>query len=280
MPEGGFNKKLSLEETIEASAKIVIVKWVKNGPKTPENFPNTSIYDWIEVKVTDSLKGSYRIGDKFNLNTSDVCGYNQNYNEFSGADNYLLFLNENNGPVFVRKNNEYYDGLKQYKIVGNNIEGLNITVQELKNKIPGYKNIKIYSVKEFQDLCCEDCDCFLSPIEPVIFKVEGYVIKDEVVPFNCPRNPDGTMPMCSRPVYHRFLIINDSPDDQGGLKLLYGRFEKGEFKIGEKYVFDVKVGLSFDSYTISNVSPPNDNPNNFWETILNLINNFWHWLFR
>jgi hypothetical protein len=274
IPEGGLGPIMTLEDTIGVASRIVIVKWFKNGPITPDDFPNTSVYDSIKVEVVNSLKGSLKIGERFDLNTYDSCGYNQNFESFSGSDQYLLFLSKNNGPVIqIRKiDNATSYGLKQYKVVGENIDGLNITVDELKNKISGGDGIKKYSVAEFENFLQNNeviCDygpettTICPPYTPLILYndhlLEGYVIKDEAVTFSCPRNSDGTISMCSRPKWHRFLIIGDSVNAKDGFKIFYGSYEAGEFKIGEKYIFTVKVldynRINFDSYSSASNLP-------------------------
>ena len=136
-----YYEYLTLEQTISSSTNIVISEITGNSRKSYKDFPVTSQDDWIEMNITQVLKGNVGVNNKIKIKTLDTCGYKSNFSDSFGerGKKYLIFLGDKDSdnlwlPVV---GSNYERGLRQDEIEGENIVGLNITVNDLKNKING-----------------------------------------------------------------------------------------------------------------------------------------------
>jgi len=96
---------------------------------------------------------------------------------------------------------------------------------------------KTYSVSEYTAL---------NKIPRTDYPVKGFVIKNEQIPWECPKNV-----VCSPPIFTDYLIINDSPQDSNGLYVGYGGYDSRKFKIGRAFIFNLWLEQFNEQYNAS-----------------------------
>lgn len=130
---------LGLEETIENSAYIVIAEKI-NQSNEEIVFPFGGPM-WNEISIKEILKGNSSLGNNIKIDTSAPCGYPGYYPDLDYNQEYLVFVGEVYTipmdvykPVIYREENKTYYGFKALSIKDNQIETINISVNEFKER--------------------------------------------------------------------------------------------------------------------------------------------------
>src|SRR3989344_8032376 len=159
------------------------------------------------MNITQTLKGNLGVNNKIKIKTSDACGYGSNFSDGFGESGkkYLIFLGNKDGddlwlPV---AGSNYERGLRQYEIAKENIVGLNITVNNLKNKINNgdVNNVDSNYLIEGRTYTIKELNANTSAT-PRKFFTEAYIVYvDKLLP--C---PPGTEGICAPPAPPYIII--------------------------------------------------------------------------
>lgn len=145
IPEN-YYKFLNLDETISLSNYIVVVEKVKDGPSIGL-FPSGEEIGWMEIYVKDIISNkSDNLVSNVRIQAPLPCGYAGGYSYLEKGIEYLMFIGEKDEegifhPIInVKNTSSIFYGLTAYKIENNQIMGLNLSLDDLKEKLGYSKN--------------------------------------------------------------------------------------------------------------------------------------------
>ena len=136
----GYYKFLTLEETINHSNYIVIAEKIRDGPSIGE-FPSGEAIDWMEIRVKEGIPIDPPYAySKIKIQAPLPCGYVGGYPYLEKNKDYLIFIGEKDGhdifspPINAKDTSNVFYGMTAYEIVNNQIIGLDMALEDLKEE--------------------------------------------------------------------------------------------------------------------------------------------------